>query len=316
MSLQLRRRADLSAIQLAELDKAMAAFYSHPPASYYQIADRAAQQYTPHDQPFHCDLVEQVFPGATVLEVGCGTAHLCPQVEKKGGHYTGLDYSAGLLSENRRRFPQARFFEIGAQLNELFDMVASLYALEHVADPPAYLESLWNYCRPGGMIGVICPEFVENPGTAPGIFFGKTPRRLREKLQTFSFLDAFYHVIDWKICASRWKRTAWAAPAGAFWINLHPRVLHGADYSIDADAVHMARLKDILWFFQNKGAEIVRTSKQMPGLSPKSSVAICTRSSENRNCNHALQIPFRKMVAVKKCPPGILAAIYPGMALS
>jgi hypothetical protein len=75
MSLDLRRRAELSAEQVAVFEQALAAFYKNPPASYYQIADQAAQKYTPREQPFHCDLVGRVFPGATVLEAGCGTAH-------------------------------------------------------------------------------------------------------------------------------------------------------------------------------------------------------------------------------------------------
>jgi hypothetical protein len=44
-------------------------------------------------------------------------------------------------------------------------------------------------------------------------------------------------------------------------------VLHGANYSVDADAVHLPRLKDILWFFEKKGADSVQTSAQMPWVS-------------------------------------------------
>ena len=269
MSIQLCRHAEVSVAQLAELEKAMAAFYSHPPANYYQIADQAAQKYTPNAQPFHCDLVERVSPGTHVLEVGCGTAHLCHYVENRGGHYTGMDYSVELLEGNRKRFPNALFFQIGAPPKRTFDIVASLYALEHVTDPPRYLESLWHYCRPGGLVGIICPEFVENPGLAPGCYYGKTPRRFREKLQTFSFIDAICHIVDLKIHALRWKRTALASPPGAFWMNLQPRALKSTAFSCDEDAVHMARLKDVACFFQNMGAEIVTTSAQMPNASPE-----------------------------------------------
>jgi 2-polyprenyl-3-methyl-5-hydroxy-6-metoxy-1,4-benzoquinol methylase len=269
MSIQLFPRAALSATVITELNKSMAAFYRHPPVNYYQIANQAAQQYTVEQQPFHCDLAGRVYPGATVLEVGCGTAHLCPKVEKHGGSYTGLDYSKDLLAENRKRYPQARFFEIGTDLNEHFDIVASLYVLEHVTDPPAYLESLWNYCRPGGHIGIICPEFVENPTITPAVFYGKTARRFREKLQTLSLLDAAGHLLDLKVWGPRWKKTALATPPGAFWINLEPHALHTADFFSDADAVHMAHLKDIIWFFQNKDAEIVQTSARMKDIPPE-----------------------------------------------
>jgi SAM-dependent methyltransferase len=269
MSLRIFRFADLQPGQIQELERAMAAFYRIPPPSYYRQADQAAQQYTPASQPFHCDLMGRVTPGATVLEAGCGTAHLCPHVEKNGGHYTGIDHSESLLEDNRRRFPHAQFFQIGTPLATTFDIVASLYTLEHVANPPAYLESLWRYCRPGGLIGIICPEFIDGPDTAPSIFFGTTPRRFREKIRTFNLIDAAGHLIDLKIRAVRWKKIAQSDPSGSFWINLQPGVLAGADYSIDADAIHLTRLKDIIGFFKQKGAEIVQTSAQMPGVAPE-----------------------------------------------
>jgi SAM-dependent methyltransferase len=269
MSLAFMRHAEISPEQIARLKKAMAGFYQNTPASYYEIADQSSRRYNPNEQPFHCDLVGRVFPGATVLEAGCGTAHLCPYVEERGGIYTGLDYSEALLQKNQKRFPKARFFQIGNAPAETFDIVASLYTIEHVVDPPAYLESLWQFCRPGGLVAIICPEFVDSPGFPLSVFFGKTPRRFREKLSALDFVDAANHLLDLKLRAPRRKKILQASSPGAFWMNLRPSVLHGAEYSIDADAVHLARLKDLLWFFQRKGAEILRTSAEMPGISPE-----------------------------------------------
>jgi SAM-dependent methyltransferase len=268
MSLDLRRRAELSPEQIAALEQALAAFYKNPPANYSPIADQAAQRYTPREQPFHCDLAGRVFPGARLLEVGCGTAHLCSHVEKNGGAYTGLDYSEALLQDNRRRLPQARFFPIGTALGEAFDIVASLYTLEHIADPPVYLESLWRYCRPGGLVAIICPEFIECPSFPPSVFFGKTPRRFREKLSALDLADAAGHLLDLKLRAPHLKKALQDGPPGAFWINLKPRILHGAEqFSSDADAVHLPRLKDLVWFFEQKNAAILQTSTGMPGVS-------------------------------------------------
>jgi SAM-dependent methyltransferase len=267
MSLALMRHAEISPEQIARLQKAMSGFYQNTPASYYQIADQSARRYNSKEQPFHCDLAGRVFPGATVLEAGCGTAHLCPYVEERGGVYTGLDYSEILLLKNRQRFPKARFFQIGTPLPETFDIVASLYTIEHVVDPPAYLESLWQFCRPGGLIAIICPEFIDSPGFPPSVFYGKTPRRFREKLSALDLLDATSHLLDLKLRAPRWKKQLRASPPGAFWMNLRPGVLHGAEYSIDADAVHLVRLKDLVWFFKQKGAEILQTSAEMTGVS-------------------------------------------------
>src|SRR6266446_9352806 len=269
MSLELRRRAELSSKQIAELDGAMAAFYRNPPANYYQMADQAAQHYNAKEQPFHCDLAACVSPGGFFLEIGCGTAHLCPHVEERGGIYTGIDYSEQLITENQRRFPRARFLRIGTPLTESFDIVASLYTIEHVVDPPAYLELMWRHCRPGGLLAVICPEFVECPSLPPSLFYGRTPRRLRQKLRKLALADAFGHLVDLQVRGPLWQKRAQQGPPGAFWMNLRPRVLHGAEYDIDADAVHLARLRDLVFFFEQKGARIVRTSQTMPDVSPE-----------------------------------------------
>ena len=269
MSLSLHRRAELSDGQIARLEGALTAFYTNPPAQYYRMADRPPTQYNVRDQPFHCDFVGRVLPGSTVLEAGCGTAHLCPLIERQGGHYSGLDHSEALLADNQRRFPGAAFYSLQSPPQQTFDLVASLYTIEHIADPEKYLASLWKYCRPGGLVAVICPEFVASPGYAPSIFYGRTPGRLSEKLKAGRVLDAAAHGLDLKWHAPRWKQRALAAPPGAFWINLKPRVLHENDYNIDTDAVHLVQLRDLVWFFEKQGAEILQTSLTMPGVPPE-----------------------------------------------
>ena len=269
MSLELCRRAELSPSRAAALEAALAGFYRNPPPEYYQIADSANADYTAAAAPFHFDLVQQVSPGMSVLELGCGTAHLCPHVEQRGGAYTGVDYSEALLAENRRRFPRARFLRVSDPLEERFDLVASLYAIEHVVDPPAYLEELWRRCRPGGLVAIICPEFLKHAGLPPSVYYGRTPRRLREKLKKFHLLDAFSHLVEFKLTGPRWSSRLREGAPGAFWINLRPRVLHGAAYSIDADAVHAVGLRDLVWYFRGKGAELARTSEEMRDVSPE-----------------------------------------------
>ncbi len=253
----------------------MATFYRNLPPSYHQISGEAAQHYNTREMPFHCDLIERVFPGSSVIELGCGTAHLCPHIEARGGTYTGVDHGGQLLEENRRRFPRARFCRMETALEQTFDIVASLYTIEHIVNPPAYLELMWRYCRTGGLMAIICPEFVEGPDLPPSFFYGKTPKRLREKLQSLDLYDAWRHLMDLKVRGPRWKRHAQATPPGAFWINFRPRVLHGAEYSIDADAVHLVQRRDIIWYFQQKGATILQTSADMNGLSPEVSRYNC-----------------------------------------
>lgn len=268
MSIKVLPAVSLTEAMRRHLEETLAAYYRNPPDSYYAQADRAADQYLPALMPFHCDLVGRVKPGLSVLELGCGSAHLCRFVEEAGGHYTGMDYSHDLLQDNRKRFPRARFVPLEEKLNETFDIVASLYTLEHVVNPPQYLESLWNFTRPQGLIAVICPDFIDGDGLAPSFFYGNTARRFRNKLTSFALIDAFKHVLDLLCFAPLWKRRAQASGPGAFWINLTPRIFAGADYTTDADAVHLPRLLDLIWWLEGQGATIVETSRSLPGVDP------------------------------------------------
>ncbi len=268
MGIRVNRFAELTKEDISTLQKRIIDYYINLPESYYNIADRAAGQYTPAVQPFHCDLVSRVMVGVSLLELGCGSAHLCAFVETAGGSYTGMDHGAGLLQKNRERFPHARFFSVGTELRETFDIVASLYTIEHIVDPTNYLESMWNLCKPGGLIVIICPDFVDGDGFPPSFYYGKTPRRFRKKLASLDLMDAGKHVLDLFWSAPHWKARARAASPGAFWINLKPRILHGADYSIDADAVHLPRLRDLVWWLEKRGASIITTSHSLPDIDP------------------------------------------------
>jgi len=271
MSVHLSPYRDLKPEQISAIKVSFKNFYQNPPPSYYSMAETGNEQYTEDLHPFHCDLVKCVEPGISVLEVGCGTAHFCRYVENAGGHYVGVDHSRELLATNQLRYPSARFFPLDTidfGLKEKFDLVVSLYTIEHVADPPEYLDRLWNYCKPGGLIGIVCPEFVDGDNLAASIFLGRTPRRFREKLQRGHLLDAALHLVDYFWLAPRWKRRARRSTPGAFWINLQPSVLNGGSYRIDADAIHLPRLVDLTTHLAQKGAVIRRTSASLPGISP------------------------------------------------
>jgi SAM-dependent methyltransferase len=267
MSIEVGRFADLKTEAISALQSRLLKYYSSPPDSYYEIANEAATKYTPQLQPFHCDLVTRVQPGMTVLELGCGTAHLCRFVEARGGVYTGMDFDNAVLNRNRRNFPGARFLSIGTELGEQFDLVASLYTIEHIADPTGYLDRMWGFCKPGGFLAVICPEFIDNDYYAPSLYYGKTARRFRDKARSLDLIDMLLHIVDLKWYAPRWKKRARRSEPGAFWINLRPSELAGMVHGIDTDAVYLSRLADLTCWFNRRGATITATSRTMAGVS-------------------------------------------------
>ncbi len=125
---------------------------------------------------------------------------------------------------------------------------------------------MWNYCKPTGLLAVICPNLIDTGDFPPSLFYGKTPRRFREKIRSLSVIDAIGHLIDLFWVVPRWKRRAHASAPGAFWINLEPRIFHGAEYTIDTDAVHLPRLRDIVWWLEKRGASILETSLSMRNI--------------------------------------------------
>jgi SAM-dependent methyltransferase len=268
MAYNMKPCTSLSEKERRSLSDRMAQFYLSPPPSYYALAETQDDQYNWASLPFHCHLLTMIEPNNKVLEVGCGTAHLCPHVERRGAIYHGMDFGTNLLQENRSRFPHAFFFPIHCGPDMMFDLVASLYTIEHIAEPIAYLEQLWQYCRPGGKIAIICPDFIDGDGFPTSLYFGKTPRRFREKLMSFSFLDAILHLVDIVFVFPLWKRKARKMPAGAFWINTEPRELLRKDHVVDGDAVHFPRLNDLEDYFTRKGATIIASAKTLPEVAP------------------------------------------------
>jgi SAM-dependent methyltransferase len=254
-------------LRLRDLEQKMAAFYLNPPQEYYQLADGAENKFTGDGAPFHRDLIKRVKPGMRVCDLGCGTAKICNEVESRGGFYTGIDWSRQLLENDQKHFPHARFVSASEELHEQFDLVVSLYAIEHVPRPVDFLKKMWQLAQPGGYIGIICPEFVDGRGLPPSFYYGLTPLRFRQKIKSCKIVDAAMHVADVQRVASRWKKEAQNSPPGTFWINLKPRCLvDKSRFTIDTDAIYMARLKDLTHWLKSQGAKILETSTSMKNV--------------------------------------------------
>jgi SAM-dependent methyltransferase len=251
---------------LSLLGDKMRSFYLKTPSNYYQLADEALHKYNYKGQPFHCHLAQQILPGERVIELGCGTAHFCKAVEKRAGIYYGGDIDPLLLRENRKKWPAASFFWLEDRIPGLYDMAISLYTIEHVVNPGSYLEILWSYVRPGGKIGIICPDFIDGKGIPPSVYFGITPQRLRHKFFCGNLWDATLHLYEMTVAASAWKHKARLCAPGAFWMNLAPRDLATNSHTIDGDAIHLPRLTDLLFWVRQAGGEILETSQSLAGV--------------------------------------------------
>lgn len=131
----------------------------------------------------------ELAPGATVLDVGCGTGNSFALIEQAigpGGHITAVDYSRGMLDQARRRVSRAGWSNVAliaddaARLQQVsgpVDATVSAWCLGIVHDLPAALRRIVELTRPGGRIAILDFDRAR-PDWGPMRFFYPVYRRL------------------------------------------------------------------------------------------------------------------------------------------
>jgi SAM-dependent methyltransferase len=90
-------------------------------------------------------------PRGCVLDVGCGTGALAQRLAGIGYEVVGVDPSEGMLEIMRARSPETRAVKAsGTSLpfdDESFDLVLTVAAMHHIADPAAVRQTLAEMVR-------------------------------------------------------------------------------------------------------------------------------------------------------------------------
>ena len=116
----------------------------------------------------------RVRPGTRVLDVGCGVGRWSRLLASRGAEVTGIDLSATMIGEARRRAAAAglsgrcRFLvQDSAQLNigGQFDLVLAVTVLQHMLDPESVrsaLQRMAAHLAPGGRMVLLeaAPTYV------------------------------------------------------------------------------------------------------------------------------------------------------------
>lgn len=109
-------------------------------------------------------------PGLRVLDVACGTGVLFPYMLRRGVEsVTGVDISAGMLSQAERKFsgPQVHLIRadiLACHFDRPFDRCILLDVLSHFPEPGPLLRRLAGYTAPGGRLTIAqlrCPDAPE-----------------------------------------------------------------------------------------------------------------------------------------------------------
>jgi len=101
----------------------------------------------------------ELAPGATVLDVGCGSGVFLRTAADAGARVWGLDASAALIELARSRVPEAdlrigdlQFLPYDA---DVFELITSFNSLAFAADPIAALRDAGRVAQPGGRVLVL-----------------------------------------------------------------------------------------------------------------------------------------------------------------
>lgn len=129
------------------------------------------------EKPYLDDLVKALRPGASILDLGCGTGEpILRFLAERGFALTGVDASGAMIAIARKRFPgmcllvgDMRQFAPGRR----FDAVIAWHSFFHLphADQREMFKSFAHWLHPGGILvftsGSACGEtWSENGGEA------------------------------------------------------------------------------------------------------------------------------------------------------
>lgn len=166
-------RTDLPAVPLSP-HRPLDGFYSEPAARQgfvNELFDEAAPDYDWvsgmmsfwSDQFYRKDCLRKagLKEGMQLLDVASGTGLMIKaalELGVKPAHVTGVDPSAGMLAENRKRNPVTLLEGKGEALpcaEATFDFVSMGYALRHVEDLHQLFNEFRRVLRPGGRVLIL-----------------------------------------------------------------------------------------------------------------------------------------------------------------
>jgi SAM-dependent methyltransferase len=250
-----------SRIILESLEGRLADYYAKPAyhdewikglnASWCEESHRA--------QVAMCDLIA---PNSSVLEVGCGDGAAALEIlqRTRGANYTGIDLNAhawrdrfgGSASGSRRRF------EIGSATRlpfeaTTFDVVLSMFVLEHLVFPHEFLSGAWRVLRPNGRLIVIAPDFSCNAMASERI--GTSYGSGRDKLRRGRWWDAATTWWDTRVRIARQRRVRRRRLRhGDTWFPIltEPRCFKLPGFVPDSDAVYPSCPEEITNYFEGR----------------------------------------------------------------
>jgi SAM-dependent methyltransferase len=247
--------------RLAALSQALEDFYSRPATRQaYQAMIDDAENAQPQTR---AELVQAVLARrpAAVLEVGCGSGHICRLLRQAGyqGRYTGLEMSAEVIGVNRQQHPQEEWvcgsvytapFAPGS-----FDVAFSCFVLEHCVYPARVLDNMLGWTGPNGAVLLVFPDFVAM-GRLASQPLGFVEGNAGELLRKGDLLNALFNLYEARVRLRRALKMA-VQQVGPFPVNTQPRCLRPiSKLTPDVDAVYIASKNEIQSWAEGQGLAV------------------------------------------------------------
>jgi ubiquinone/menaquinone biosynthesis C-methylase UbiE len=143
---------------------------------HQQVLD-SSPEHPDEESPWYKLVLEYLVPvdGKRVLEVACGRGGFAKLLASRGATTFGADFSYRALEiaqtrarSNGSQNAHLHFIEADAQnlpyAGNSFDIVISCETIEHLPDPFAALHEMARVCRPGGLLYLTTPNYLNAMG--------------------------------------------------------------------------------------------------------------------------------------------------------
>jgi SAM-dependent methyltransferase len=195
--------------------------------------------------------------GALVLEAGCGDGAAASEIHRHTSRirYVGVDLTPELWSASGDDIFIAGSATTLPFKPASFDVVLSMFVIEHLLFPAQFLDDAWALLRPGGKLLVVAPDFWRGAMASEriGFSYGAGTTKLRQGRIMDAILTAFdtrcrIPLLRW------WHRRRVVRGQCAFPILTRPRCLELAGFTPDCDAVYPASPEEIVaWLKPKRG---------------------------------------------------------------
>lgn len=161
-------------------------------------------------------------PGMKILDLAAGTGTSAASYAAYGADVVACDFSAGMMEEGRRRFPDLTFVTGDAMdlpfADETFDVATISYGLRNVNDPDKALREMLRVTKPGGKL--VIAEF-SRPTCVPfrklyHFYIGKIMPMITEVVSSDAPAYGYLmeSIVDWpdqEALAARIQQAGWRA---------------------------------------------------------------------------------------------------------